>query len=70
MVKSNPSVYQYLGAGRRASTLRALVRYVENFLQWLSSVHQKVYPSEVSDLVGYLKVRRDEPCKRGAVRNV
>ena len=45
-----PADYQYLGAGRRASTLRALVRCVKNFLKWLSSAHQKFDPSEVNDL--------------------
>ena len=70
ILKSNPADYQYLVAGRRASTLRALVTHVKNFLKWLSSAHQKGYPTEVSDLVGYLKVRRDEPCNHGALRNV
>ena len=70
MLRSNPSDSQFIGAGRRASTLRALVRYVRNFFKWLSSAHQKTYPTEVSDLTNYLKVRRDEPCNRGALRNV
>ena len=52
------------------STLRALVRCGRNFLKWLSSAHPKTYPTEVGDLVAYLKIRRDEPCNRGALRNV
>ena len=70
LLKANPSDFQYLGAGRRASTLRALVRYLRNILRWISSARQKSYPSEVDDLVCYLKKsRRDEPCNRGALRN-
>ena len=70
LFKSNPSDYQYLGAGHGASTLRALVRYVRNFLQWLTSARQKVYPSEEDDLVCDLKTRCDEPSNRGALKNV
>ena len=69
ILRSNSLDCQHLGAGRRASTLRSLVRYIRNFLRWLSSAHQKVFPTEVADLIRYLKVRREEPCFRGALRN-
>ena len=69
ILKSNPTDCRYLGPGRRASTFRALVRYSKNFLRWLSSAHQKVYPTEVADLIGYLIVRREELHNRGALRN-
>ena len=41
ILKANPMDCQYLGAGRRASTLHALVRYSKNFLQWLISARSK-----------------------------
>ena len=69
ILKANPTDCQYLGAGRRASTLRALVRYSKKILRWLTSAHQKVYPTDVADLIGYLKVRREQPCNRGALGN-
>ena len=69
ILKSNPSDCQHLRAGKRASTLRSLVRYSRNFMKRLSSAHQKVYLTEVADFIQYLKVRRGEPCNRGALRN-
>ena len=60
LLQANPGDFQYLGAGRRTSTLKSLVRHVKKYLQWLA----------LSRLVSYLKVRLSEPANRGALRNV
>ena len=50
--------------GRRASTLKAHVRYVEGFLAWLSVATGLLWPSSAMDLVKYLEMRAEEPCGR------
>ena len=70
LLQAQPSDFQYLGAGRRASTLRSLVRHVQKFLAWHTVVHNSPFPSTVQHLVAYMKTRLAEPCNRGALRNI
>ena len=70
LLQAQPSDVQYLGAGRRASTVRSLVRHVQKFLAWHSVAHHSSFPSTVQHLVAYMKTRLAEPCNRGALRNI
>ena len=51
-----------------AFRLRARVRVLRRFLAWLAIHHEKVYPTEVTQLTDFLKVRLSEPCTRGALK--
>ena len=70
LLQAQPSDFQYLGAGRRASTLRSLVRHVQKFLAWHTVAHNSAFSSTVQHLVAYMKTRLAEPCNRGALRNI
>ena len=58
-----------LGAGRRASTLRSLVRAAKRYLTWLALAHETAFPREVNQMTEYLQARHSEPCCRGALKN-
>ena len=70
LLQANSGDFQYLGAGRRASTLRSLVRHAKKYLQWLALSRHVAFPTTVEHLVSYMKVRLSEPSNRGALRNV
>ena len=59
---------QFLGEGKRASTLRARVRGARKFLAWLAVNHQQIFPTAMLQLVGFLQVRLSEPCNRGGLK--
>ena len=66
MLREKPGDVQRLGAGRRASTLRARVRSLRRYVLWLSTAYGVSFPSETAHLVDYLQVRLQVPStKRG-----
>ena len=57
-----------LGAGKRATTLRARVTSLRRHVVWLSAAHDLSFPAEVFHLVGYLQARAQEPATRGGLK--
>ena len=71
MVRDKPGSIQLLGAGRRATTLRArtrAIRAIRRYVMWLASVFSVPFPSEVSHVVEYLQVKLNEPSYRGSIK--
>ena len=68
VLSNRPGDRSFLGGGRRASTLRALVRASKKYLAWLAVSADVAFPSEVSHLTGFLESRHSEPCNRGALK--
>ena len=69
LLLEEPSNVKVLGAGLRASTLRSRVRHLRRFFSWLELTRGVRFPSELSQLTDYLRVRLSEPCNRGALKN-
>ena len=57
-----------LGAGKRATTLRARVTSLRRHVVWLSEAHDLSFPADVFHLVGYLQARAQEPATRGGLK--
>ena len=69
LLSASPSNTKLLGGGRRVSTLRSRVRLLRRFFSWLALNHQQVYPSSWLQLTEYLRVKLEEPCNRGSLKN-
>ena len=67
MVRDKPASIQLLGAGKRASTLRARTRAIRKCAVWLASAFSVSFPRETSHVLEYLQVRLNEPACRGAI---
>ena len=70
LLLEEPTDVSVLGAGLRASTLRSRVRHLRRFFSWLELTKGVRFPTELSQLTDYLRVRLSEPCIRGALKNV
>ena len=70
LLLEEPTNVSVLGAGLRASTLRSRVRHLHRFFSWLELTKGVRFPTELSQLTDYLRVRLSEPCNRGALKNV
>ena len=69
LLREEPNNVKVLGAGLRASTLRSRVRHLRRFFTWLELTRGVLFPSELSQLTDYIRVRLSEPCNRGALKN-
>ena len=70
LLRADPAARKILGAGRRASTIRARVRTIRKFLVWLGAEHTLPYPDNYLRLIEYMQVRHSEPCPRGSLKLV
>ena len=68
MLREKPGNAQLLGAGKRASTLRARIRSLRRYTLWLSTAYGISFPSETAHFVEYLRVRSQEPTTRGGLK--
>ena len=59
---------RFLGASRRAGTVRARVRSIRKFLAWLAGAHELPYPTSHMHFVEFLQVRHSEPGPREAIK--
>ena len=64
LLKENPGNTRLLGAGKRATTLRARVTSLRRYILWLSAAYKVSFPSEVPHLVDNLQARSQEPATR------
>ena len=69
LLLEEPSNVEVSDAGLRASTLRSRVRLLRRFFSWLVLTRGVRFPSEVSQLTNYLRVRLNEPYNRGTLKN-
>ena len=68
VLTQNQSNTQLLGGGRRVSTVRSRVRALKRFFSWLAIHHESLYPTSLTQLTDFLRVRLSEPCNRGALK--
>ena len=68
MLREKPWNAQLLGAGKRASALRARVRSLRRDTLWLSTACGVPFPSETAHIVDYLRARSQEPTTRGGLK--
>ena len=57
-----------LGSGQRASTLRARVRSIRKYIQWLTISKGIVCPKQVEHCCSYLETKASKPCTRRALK--
>ena len=57
-----------LGAGKRATTLRARVMFLRRYVAWLPAACGISFPIEVVHLVDYLQTRAQEPATRSGLK--
>ena len=60
--------FKLLGSGRRASTLRARVRSIRKYVQWLTISQGFVFPKQVEHCSGCLQTKASGPCTRRALK--
>ena len=65
LLREKPGNILLLGAGKRATTLRARVMSLRRYTLWLSTAYGVSFPREIAHLVDFLQARSQEPTTRG-----
>ena len=68
LLREKPGNMLLLGAGKRATTLRARVKSFRRYILWLSAAYGVSFPSEVAHLVDFTQARAQEPTTRGSLK--